>query len=462
VVASSRWHESQLAENRFPTRAELDRVAPNHPVYIPRGGHNRVVNSLALARAGITKDTPNPPGGTYVRDPVTGQPAGHIVGASAFRSMEQLLPRPTQDQEAAALRTVVKAYHAAGITSVIEPGLEAAHLAPFQRLWASGELTVRVTAMFRIFPGTTKADLDRALASVRDLAFSSGFGDEWLRLGGIKFTADGGVETSYLREPFAYTDDPSAPRGKPHVSPENMLAVCLLANELGWQMGVHCVGDGAIDQVLDAYAAAHAKNPLPGKRWTLIHLMRAHPEHFTRARAMGLVITAQQPLMYALAAGFVKYWGPQRAADCEPLRAYLDSGLPVGGGSDSPVTPYQPLVGMWSSATRETQLVGVQGPQWAIPMADVLRWYTRGSAYSAFEEGLKGTLEVGKLADLVVLSVDPLQAAPAEVRDAKVLLTIVGGRIVHDGQPSRSALPPARGVAGFAPEGGCHCVEPAG
>jgi predicted amidohydrolase YtcJ len=462
VVASSRWHESQLAEQRFPTRTELDRAAPNHPVWIPRGGHNRVVNSEAFRRAGITRDTPNPPGGTYVRDPASGELTGHIIGAAAFGRMARLLAPPTRAQEREALRAAVKAYHAAGITSVVEPGLPPEEIAGFQSLWASGELTVRVNAMLRVFPGSTKAELDRALDAIRGLAFTTGFGDEWLRLSGVKFTADGGVETSYLREPFAFTDDPSAPRGKPHASPENMLAVGLLAAELGWQMGIHGVGDGAIDQILDTYAAVHARHPLPGRRWTLIHMMRARPEHFARARELGLVITAQQPLMYALAAGFVKYWGPARAAECEPLRMYLDSGLPVGGGSDSPVTPYQPLLGLWSSVTRETQLAGVQGREWVVPMADALRWYTRGSAYVAFEDDWKGSLEVGKAADLIALGVDPLQASPTEVRDAAVLLTMVGGRIVHDGRPSRSALPPQREARGFTSPGGCHCTEAGG
>ena len=458
VVASSRWHESQLGEKRFPTRAELDAITPNHPVMIPRGGHNRVVNSPAFARAGITRDTPNPPGGTYVRDPATGELTGHIIGAAAFMRLQRLLPSPTRAQENDAIRNAMKAYHAAGITSVIEPGLEPRELATFQRLWQSGALTVRVTAMLRIFPGTTKDELDRALASIRGVAFTTGFGDQWLRLGGIKFTADGGVETSYLREPFAHADDPSSSRGKPHASLDNMKAVCLLANELGWQMGIHCVGDAAIDQVLDAYATAHAASPLAGKRWTLIHMMRERPEHFQRAKAMGLVITAQQPLMYALAGGFLKYWGTTRTADCEPLRMYLDSGLPVGAGSDSPVTPYEPLLGLWSSVTRETQLGGVQGAQWAIPMADALRWYTIGSAHTAFEEDLKGSIEPGKLADLIALSVDPLKAAPTDVRDAKVLMTMVGGRIVHDGTTRRSEAPLPREVLGFSVPSGCHCV----
>src|SRR5262249_20550440 len=147
VVASSRWHESQLAESRFPTRVELDQVAPNHPVMIPRGGHNRVVNSVAFARAGITRDTPNPPGGTYVRDQATGELTGHVIGAAAFMRIQRLLPPPTAAKEREALENAQKAYHAAGITSVIEPGLEPRELAAFQRLAQSGDLTVRVNAM---------------------------------------------------------------------------------------------------------------------------------------------------------------------------------------------------------------------------------------------------------------------------------------------------------------------------
>ncbi|MBX5492060.1 MAG: amidohydrolase [Chloroflexi bacterium] len=461
IVASSRWHEGGLAERRFPTRAELDRVAPDHPVYIPRGGHNVVTNSLGFARAGIDESTPNPPGGTYVRDPSTGELTGHIIGRPAFGRLARLLPQPTREQEREALRAAIRAYHAAGITSVIEPGLEPAEFAAFQGLWASGELTVRTTAMLRVFPGTTDAELARALETIRGLAFATGFGDQWLRLGGIKFTADGGVETSYLREPFAHADDPEEPRGKPHASLENMVAVCQLASELGWQMGVHCVGDAGIDLVLDAFEAVHAHSPLQGKRWTLIHMMLARPEHFVRARAMDLVITAQQPLTYALSAGWVKYWGRERAANNEPLRAYLESGLAVGNGTDSPVTPYDPLLNLWSCATRETQFEGVLGPEWAIPLADALRWYTRGSAYTAFEEQYKGSLAVGRLADLAALTVDPLAAAPEEVRDAQVLLTMVGGRVVHDGRLG-SVSPPQRPARGFAVPEGCHCAEAPG
>jgi len=143
-----------------------------------------------------------------------------------------------------------------------------------------------------------------------------------------------------------------------------------------------------------------------------------------------LCIAAQQPLIYALGAGWVRYWGRDRAASASPLSAYAASGLPIGGGSDSPVTPYQPLLGIWSSVTRATQLAGVLGREWAITPAEALAWYTRGSAYLSFDEHRRGSLEPGKLADLVVLGADPLRVSVDEIKDIPVEETVVGGRTV--------------------------------
>jgi predicted amidohydrolase YtcJ len=285
--------------------------------------------------------------------------------------------------------------------------------------------------MFRFVPGFTSEELERTMAQLEQKDFLPAH-DPWLRAGGVKVTADGGVETGFIRQPFAYTDDPREPNGKLYASAENLQAFCVAASEAGWQVGIHCVGDAAIDAVLDAYEAAHVAAPLNGRRWALIHMMAARPEHFPRARAMDLIITAQQPLQYTLAAGFRKYWGPERAEHIEPLRAYLESGLIVGGGSDSPVTPYQPLLGIWSSVTRETHLAGVQGPQWAIPVKEAVGWYTIGSAACAFEENVKGTLEPGKYADIVVLSDDPLTVETEALLETKVLMTMVDGRVVWE------------------------------
>ncbi len=360
IVSSGRWHEEQLVEQRFPNRDELDRAAPNHAVLLRRGGHNVVVNSRAFERASVPEEATNPPGGTFVRDG-GGSLTGHVIGGAAFQRILRAMPSPMPEQEEAALKKVMRAYNAAGITSVIEPDLMESEFTSYRNLRERNEMTVRTTAMFRFVPGFTPEELERAKFRLEKREFLPA-NDPWLRAGGVKITADGGVETGFIREPFAYTDDPREPHGKRYASEENLQEFCIVASRAGWQVGIHCVGDAAIDSVLDAYEAAHAAAPLTGRRWALIHMMAAQPEHFPRARALDLVITAQQPLQYTLAAGFRKYWGPERAQHIEPLRAYLESGLIVGGGSDSPVTPYEPLIGIWSSVTRETHLAGVQGP----------------------------------------------------------------------------------------------------
>ena len=201
--------------------------------------------------------------------------------------------------------------------------------------------------------------------------------------------------------------------------------------------GTHCVGDAAIDAVLDGYEAANQVASIDGLRWTLIHMMYARPDHWERANRLGLVVTAQQPLLYTLADGFRHYIGPERVRDIEPLRMYLDSSAqPVGGGSDSPVTPFEPLVGIWSSVTRMTDRAGVQGPQWAISVDEALRMYTLGSAWCAFEEATRGSLTPGKFADVVALDRDPHTVEPEAIHALRVERTYVGGRLVFDREGS--------------------------
>lgn len=430
IVSSSRWHESQLAEARFPTRAELDAAVPHAPLLVRRGGHNVVANSVALRLAGIDESTPDPPGGTYVRG-ADGRLTGHVIGAPAYLRITRLLPEATERDRVAAIARACALYNAVGITGVIEPGLDAAEFRAYQAALRVGTLSVRTVLMPRFAPGTTAETLATSLAGLRAWPAATGFGDELLAVGGVKVGADGGVETNFVRQPYAHADDPASPRGKPQVSAENLAAFCIEAAALGWQMGVHCVGDAAIDLVLDAYAAAQAAHGIAGRRWTLIHATLAHPEQIERARRLALCIAAQQPLIYALGAGWVKYWGPERAAAASPNDLFAASGLAVGGGSDSPVTPYQPLLGIWSSVTRATQLAGVLGPEHAIGAAAALDWYTRGSAYLSFDEGRRGSLEPGALADLVILGADPLAVPADEIKDIPVEETILGGATVY-------------------------------
>ncbi len=460
VMSSSRWHESQLAEARFPRREELDQVAPSNPVLIRRGGHNVVLNSASLQLAGISRDTPDPPGGTYVKDAQTGELTGHIIGAPAFARVLRLLPPTTRQDRLDALRAVLNLYREAGLTSVIEPGLQPDEMDAYRELAERGELTTRTSMMWAIEPGTTEQSLAEALETLASGKVSRELDDPWLRTIAIKLVADGGVETGFYREPYAYTDDPSSPRGKPRMTPSTMAAFCAEAARRGWQVGTHCVGDAAIDFVLTAYQAANASAPIADKRWTVIHMMYARPDQWELINRLRLAITAQQPLMYALAAGFMKYIGPERTKDIEPIRAYLENcRQPVGGGSDSPVTPYQPLLGISSSVTRSTDLIGVQGPEWRVSADQALQMYTLNSAWCAFHESVLGSLEPGKYADMVALSADPRAVHPDAIKDVEVTLTIVDGKVVFDR---------ARGGAGQAPgivrvtsvaDEGCACAQ---
>jgi predicted amidohydrolase YtcJ len=441
LLSSSRWHESQLAEGRFPTRAELDAATPQHPVVLRRGGHNVVANSAALAAAGITRDAPDPPGGTYVRDGA-GEPTGHIIGAPAYGRLVGLLAPPDAARRVAAIRAASTRLLAAGITGVIEPGLTTDDIAAFRRAREEDALGVRAVLMPRLTPGVTaeaEAEAEgpvhagngaRAPAAFDALAPAGG--DAFLKVGPVKIVADGGVETNFLREPYAFTDDESAPRGKPQVSPETLTAVCRRAARAGRQLGVHCVGDAAIDLVLDAFAAGARERPIAPLRWTLIHATLARPEHLARARTLGLVLAVQQPLVDALGAGWLKYWGPQRAALASPLRAYADSGLIVGAGSDAPVTDFNPFRALWSAATRNTAQAGVLGAEQAVDAATMLRWYTRGSAALSFDEHERGQIRRGMLADLIVVEPDPLHLPAADLRDVRVRLTMVDGRIAYE------------------------------
>jgi predicted amidohydrolase YtcJ len=338
------------------------------------------------------------------------------------------------------------------VTSVIDPGLAPEDMLTYQQVWEEGNLTLRANLMLRVEPGYTDRELEQALNTIRGLAFHTGFGNDWVKLSGVKMSIDGGVEANHVREPFAFTDDPENPYGRLRISPENFQAVCDLANELGWQVGVHCVGDAAIDAVIAGFETANAKRSIVGRRWTLHHMFLPHPEHAEAVHQLGLVVAAQQPLMYSLAVGWVKYWGRERAARGSPLRWYLDQGFHVGGGAD--VGAYPPLLGIWSCVTRETELAGTLGREWAVTPAEALHMYTLGSAYVAFEESQKGSISPGKLADLVVLGEDPLAVSPERLRDIEVIATYVGGQLVYDGD---QRLGYQGGRHPLALDGGCAC-----
>jgi predicted amidohydrolase YtcJ len=429
IFSNSDWHEAQLQEKRLPHLQELDRVAPKNPVVLVRGGHEYIINSAAASRWNITRDTKSPAGGEIGHD-ADGGLNGELVDTA--RALVHL--PPSGPLNPTIIERQMRLLNSVGLTSIRIPGsfqfggdqVAAYHM--FQDLKREGRLTMRVNYLMRIFDFSS---VDKVKALIASWNIKPDEGDEWLRIGGMKTLVDGGFEGGNMREPYA---EPYGRGGKfkgIEVVPRSQyIPVVLELNRLGWRVATHAVGDAAVDEVLDAYEAADRERSIKGKRWTIEHFFIARPDHFARVRALDLTISAQDHL-YLAAPSMAKYWGRERAEQVTPMRTFLDQGFPVAGGTDSPVIPYNPFWAMYHFITRDTISDGVYGANQRISREEALRVYTINNARLTFEESLKGSIEPGKLADLVVLSADYLTVPEKEIEQLKATATMIGGRFVY-------------------------------
>lgn len=428
VSSGPGWHVDSLQEGRYPTRQELDSVCADRPVFLPRVGHAAAVNTLALKLAGIDKNTPDPRGGRIIRDE-SGDATGVLMEPPAFDMVGRLIPALSVKQRKDALRQVQALYHAAGITGVIDPGISREDFALYQAVHAENALTVRTVAMplARTDEGVEvmKRDLD---------AWSSrtGAGDERLKLGGVKVYIDGGASlaTALMREPYP---DERCNCGiqVTHTPVFHELSDYCVRN--GWSMGVHAVGGKAIDIALSVFDQVNKIHPLKDLRFHLIHAyLWPSQDNVSTAARLGVGVATQSSMQYRFAPILVKRMGEEAVGRATPIRDWLDAGVVVGGGSDSPVTPYQPLLGIWHSMTRYVDALSlVLGRDQSVSAENALALYTRNAAWIAFSDHQRGVLKPGMLADWTHLSVNPLTCEPDEIRHATVLRTAVSGELVH-------------------------------
>jgi predicted amidohydrolase YtcJ len=427
IEAAPTWHESTLRERRLPTRAELDAVAPNHPVYVPRGTRFfAVANSAALRAAGYDSAMPDPPGGHLGRD-ANGELDGFLENPPAFEPVRRLLPPLTTAGREKALARAQGAFNAVGITSVIDPALTADDVRAYQRRWADDALSVRTSGI--IAPDNSvplKSSVEDLLRFLDGWAPRSGFGDDRFRIGPFKLWVDGFIETAWLKDGYA---NDSSFHGVQAMPREVLLAVLRKANELDWQVALHVVGDAALEMTLDVFSEVNRERSIVGRRWTIMHALFPTETVFRLCRALEVEVSVQQGLSYAFGDSMIRCWGPERAAYASPFRTWIDRGFRLAGGSD--VIPFNPLVSIWSSITRQTRAAGVLGREQAANRQEALEMYTANPPYLTFEEKRKGTLEHGKLADLVVLSEDPMRCAEDEIKELHVLATVLGGQVVY-------------------------------
>ena len=428
------WDESLLVEKRYPNRHELDRVAPSHPVVLHRVWNKLIANSMAMQLAGVSRDTPDPPAGVLYSGSFDRDGDGEPTGLFRDRAKELItkhVPSSTEDDLVQAIETACRAYNAVGLTGVAEPGLAPHEIRAFHRALQTDRLSVR-TEMLMAGWGFGAAEEDDVLQErFEAVGVTGGFGGDMLRLEGIKLMPDGGVgdRTAKMFEP--YFNEPEN-RGLWVVEPGKLTEMIRWVHELGWPIDTHTCGDEAQEIVVTAYAEAQTASPKPWLRH------RVHHAYFPTGRSLDLMakhrITAvvSNPFITNLGESFVTSLGEARASKAMPMRTYLNAGIPLAGSSDSAVSDFNPWVGMYAATTRKTVTGRVLGESERISTRKVLRAYTIGGAFTTGQERERGSIEPGKLADLVVLERDLLTMPHDELKDVEPLATMVGGRWVFD------------------------------
>jgi predicted amidohydrolase YtcJ len=417
------YDQSRLAERRHPNRLDWDAVAPDHPViFIRTCGHIASVNSRALAAAGIDDATPDPPGGRY--DRADGRNLG--VAYETAQTPLQTAALPSREDFRDALTRASRACLAAGCTSVHDAGgLVGPAFEPCQELMAAGALDLRIYAF------TTVNSARHPLLGLLASGVRTGLGDARLRLGAFKVMTDGSSSgpTAATREPYSSNCQDC---GILYFEQEALDELLGRAHRLGFQCTVHAVGDRAIEQTLNAMGRAQREAPRDGLRHRIEHCGICPPDLQARVHEQRIVPIVQPAFFWEFGDGYIRNYGQHRADTMFPARSLLARGVPVAGSSDAPVTRQAPLLGIEQALTRATMDGQVCGPAERVDLTAAIRMHTINGAFASFEERDKGSLEPGKLADLVVLGEDLTRVPAREIRQVPIAITVSGGRVVYE------------------------------
>ena len=419
IRTTTNWQELNLAERRMPTATELDRATDRHPVLVKRGGHNDVVNSYALRLAGITEDTPVPAGGMIGRD-ADGRLNGRLID-NAMGLVERLVPPVDRAQHIDGLRLAGSRYAATGIGTVRDCMVSLDTYPTLLAAREAGALNTRVRALIAAFGLSSAAEVEDLLDAMEDWRYSA---DPWLRVWGVKFALDGGLEAGATEEPYACDH---AFSGMLTWEPDALAEAVQAVVRRGWRVGTHAYGDRAVRVLLDAYERVLRNNPgLPPGTLVMEHGALIGPEQRARAVALGIPVTIQQPLLHDTAEVEEGFWGPERVAALFPAREWLDEGALIAAGSDFPVGQFGAMRSVWGMVTRQS-VVGVQGPEHAITYDEAVALHTTAAARLLGEHRLRGTLSPGRFADFTVWDRDPATCPLDELRDLNPTHTFIGG-----------------------------------
>jgi predicted amidohydrolase YtcJ len=422
------WVEGQLFDDTKLTdstplhRRDLDRVSTEHPVVVNhRGGHTSWYNSKAFELAGVTRDTPDPSDGRFFRDPsgdLTGwvaEQARGVMGRAGKR--ESFNAEQQRDRNRQGMRHISGMLTAAGLTTVHDAGASADRLRAYEDARANGELRHRAYLMIR-----------GPFQQLRQAGVYTGFGDEWIRIGGVKYGADGSASERTMRMSTPYVD--TTDYGILTMTQQEIHERVEEAHRANWQVGIHANGDVTIDMVLNAYERVLKQWPHPDRRHRIEHCTLVNPSLLGRIKATGTIPTPFWTYVYYHGEKWGAY-GDDKLRWMFAHRSFLDTGIAVPGASDYGPGPFEPLMAIQSMVTRRDYRGREWGPNQKVTVDEALRIATINGARASYEEAVKGSITPGKYADFVMLAKDPHDVDPLAIKDIQVVRTVVGGRIVH-------------------------------
>lgn len=426
-IKGAAWNELSWNDGKKPDRTALDSVSTEHPIFAKRlCCHVIVANSMALKLAGITRDTPDPDGGRIGRDE-NGEPNGWLYENSAMDLVEKVFPAKTEEELIDGIVGIGKYINSVGITSLIDCNMTFDCMRSYKEAYKAGKLTYRDNMMFYLDKAI--GDIPYHLNRIKEMVCVTGFGDDMLKMNGIKVTYDGipATGTAFMRKNYAHMPET---RGYTTITAEELKEVCRYASKYNWQVGVHTIGDAAMDEALDAFEAGGVEKDNKKNRNYLIHAVFPREDMISRMKKMNTPVTLQPTIMGTMGEEAIL-----TEEDCEvnqPAGWYFNEGIICGGSSDFPVVDCNPFIGMGKAISRRCMDGKVHGLQYCLTQKQALIMWTMNSAYFTFDEEKLGSIEVGKLADLLIIDRPILELQPEEIEKTKVLKTYLGGKLVYE------------------------------
>jgi predicted amidohydrolase YtcJ len=426
VAHGSPMQDFRINDRRFPDKHDLDRAVPDHPVSISFGAHITIGNTLALAAAKITRDTPDPAGGHIRHDPQTGEPTGELHERAQL-ILKKVAPEFNYLQLKDGIVFALNQCLQRGVTTVHDIVRYAEPVRAYQELYKEGRMHARVSILPRVIESMIESK------SLTQLGLITGFGNDWLRIGGVKMSIDGGItgRNACFYEPY---ENDEHNHGIIRIQQDELNHTVQVCHDAGLRCCVHAIGDKAFDMALDAYENAIEHSPRKDHRHRIEHMGNwlATPKLIQRMVRSGIVAIPNIAFAYYIGDAILDCVGEKRLTKAFPFRTLLKNGVILAGGSDSPgYWPVDPLRDIATAASRKMRWGDVWVPEERISVSEAFAMHTTTASWVGFEENDKGTLEAGKLADIAVVAEDPLAIQPEKIRELKVEMTLVGGEVKY-------------------------------